>query len=407
VRLGGNTWLVVDGASGNVYRSTDDGESWTEHGNTGQEWTFYDIVFGGGQLVVVGENGQIATSIDGGEVWTAQESGTSATLVSVAYGNGRYVAVGGQGRRQTSTILTSLDGISWQPQPTGGSGQWLTSVAFGDGVFVRADNGSVSGDGLVWTTPQWGVAFGSSVVYGQAGWIIVSGGYDDGEGYVYQSVGGPVPEVEFYGNLPAGEVGQSYSYQITMEEWQVPATGYLALDLPAGLQLDAVTGLLSGTPTVAGDYQITIYAGNENGYGDYRQLWLTIYNTTTPSAYALWAAGVWGVDAANLPPEASPDSDPDGDGVPNLAEFYLGTDPRDPSSRLTLTIVGMANERVTLQVSPVVESGSYFIQETMEMTGSWSAPSALQLDGVEAGEFEHPVSATQTFYRIIYQPPGQ
>jgi len=272
VHLGGNTWLIIDGASGNVYRSTDNGANWSERGQTGQGMAFYDVVRGGGQLMVVGESGQIATSADDGATWAAQESGTGNTLVSVAYGNGRFVAVG-----QMNTVLTSIDGVNWQLQPTGGRRQWLSSVAFGDGVFVRADNGSVSGDGLVWTTPQWGGAAGSSVVYGQAGWLIVSGSYD-GEGEVYQSVGGPVPEVEFYGNLPAGEVGQSYSYQITMDEWEVPATGYLALDLPSGLQFNEATGVLSGTPTVAGDYQITIYAGNENGYGSYQQISLTIYN---------------------------------------------------------------------------------------------------------------------------------
>jgi len=55
---------------------------------------------GNGLFVAVGGGGTILTSPDG-ITWTLQTSGTSNTLYGIAYGNGRFVAVG------ENVILTS------------------------------------------------------------------------------------------------------------------------------------------------------------------------------------------------------------------------------------------------------------------------------------------------------------
>ena len=50
------------------------------------------VRFVGGQFVAVGNNGLIMTSSNGAN-WTVQNSGTNASLKSVAYGYGEYIAV--------------------------------------------------------------------------------------------------------------------------------------------------------------------------------------------------------------------------------------------------------------------------------------------------------------------------
>ena len=55
---------------------------------------------------------------------------------------------------------------------------------------------------------------------------------------------------------------QAYSYQITATN---SPTNYGVIGLPAGLTLDASSGLVSGTPTVAGNFSFVISAANASG----------------------------------------------------------------------------------------------------------------------------------------------
>ncbi len=61
-----------------------------------------------------------------------------------------------------------------------------------------------------------------------------------------------------------GTVGTAFSYQITATN--SPAS-FAATGLPAGVQLDTITGEIHGTPTVAGAYAINLSATNAGGTG--------------------------------------------------------------------------------------------------------------------------------------------
>src|SRR5207249_11982984 len=71
-------------------------------------------------------------------------------------------------------------------------------------------------------------------------------------------------------------VGVAYSYQTTVDQ---PITAWGAAPLPAGLSVNTLTGLISGTPTTAGLNSITLSATNANGTGT-QILALTISNPT-------------------------------------------------------------------------------------------------------------------------------
>jgi hypothetical protein len=126
------------------------------------------------------------------------------------------------------------------------------------------------------------------------GFPIVTGTYSmtvqarDADGRTVQSafqhtVGGP-PLLS--GTLPAGTVGQAYSQTVPLTGGLAPyAFTLVASSLPAGLTLNATTGLISGTPSAAGSTDVTVLVTDSTGLQDTRVYTLQILNplVVTPS----------------------------------------------------------------------------------------------------------------------------
>ena len=74
------------------------------------------ITYANGQFVTVGESGIILPSPDGIS-WTQRRSGTTNRLSGIAFGKGKFVAVGSFSLhfddKTGGTILTSADGVDW------------------------------------------------------------------------------------------------------------------------------------------------------------------------------------------------------------------------------------------------------------------------------------------------------
>ena len=113
----------------------------------------YDVAFGNGRFVAVGNEGLVMMSPDG-RLWCIDESGTDDRLRGITYGNRIFVAVGYVG-----TIITSRDGQNWVSQKSDTETR-LQSVAYGDGHFVAVGwNRTVltSTNGTKWTSENVGV----------------------------------------------------------------------------------------------------------------------------------------------------------------------------------------------------------------------------------------------------------
>jgi len=133
-----------------------DGHVWTAVPGPSGAWT--GLAFGEGRFVAVGSLGQIITSSDG-MTWTSAWQHDKYHFTSVAYGNGRFVAVDGA----VGAIAVSSDGRTWRLYPSPMSGLRWGAVAYGNGNFVAFD-GSGSGyvatseTGYVWSVHQYSPA---------------------------------------------------------------------------------------------------------------------------------------------------------------------------------------------------------------------------------------------------------
>jgi len=81
----------------------------------------------------------LASSPDG-VFWTPARGPTNASFADVAFADGLYVSVGGNG-----WVATSTDAINWQPQPAPAA-DFLSGLVYGAGQFV-----AVGATGAVWT----------------------------------------------------------------------------------------------------------------------------------------------------------------------------------------------------------------------------------------------------------------
>ena len=91
----------------------------------------------------------------------------------------------------------------------------------------------------------------------------------------------PVPLVTSSATATA-TVGSAFSYQITASN---APTSYSATGLPSGLTINTTSGLISGTPTAAGVFSITVSATNADGSGT-----KTVTATIKPQAPAISSA---------------------------------------------------------------------------------------------------------------------
>jgi len=93
-----------------------------------------------------------------------------------------------------------------------------------------------------------------------------------------------------------GFLGQPFSFTVTGANTPL---GFTATNLPPGLAFNSTNGLVSGMPTLAGDYQVTLTASNAVGTGA-SVVDILILNTGSSVVQEIWT-GVPGTNVADIP----------------------------------------------------------------------------------------------------------
>lgn len=203
----GNGKYLICGTSGKIAYTTSITGTWTIKDNTvtdfaasGSNSWINAGAYGKNIYLAGGGTGRIIRSTDA-ETWTAAKtlnSPDTTTLFdngfvcSLTFGDGRFIAVGGQDDAPNPTkVAYSDDGETWTeslPSATNkiagaASGARYSSSAYGDGIFVMtARDGSASystDNGVTWTLIDdnpIGTTTPNSVCYGKGMFLIGGGG---------------------------------------------------------------------------------------------------------------------------------------------------------------------------------------------------------------------------------------
>ncbi|WP_068777714.1 fibronectin type III domain-containing protein [Paenibacillus sp. FJAT-26967] len=147
---------VVTGQAGAILVSKN-GTTWADNRQSGINP--YGVAFGEGKFIVTGDNSaskSVLYSSTDGVTWTVV-SGASPTqrLRGIAYGNGKFVAVGYSGY-----IYVSEDGVTWKKEnpPSDVSAITYTNLTFGAGKFYATGTKETlisSVDGINWETEMY------------------------------------------------------------------------------------------------------------------------------------------------------------------------------------------------------------------------------------------------------------
>ena len=195
-------------------------------------------------------------------------------------------------------------------------------------------------------------------------------------------------------------VGQPFSYQILSNP---NATSYDATPLPAALVVNQTTGLISGTPSAAGTTSVGISATNAGGTGNG-----TLSLEVQPDADLDGMGDGWEV-ANGLNPGSSADAntDLDGDGQTNRAEWLAGTAANNSNSRFAIISQQAIGNDFQVTWLSVIGKRYRVLARTDLTSGTWTSLTPTPIIGRAATTtFTYPGGATgpARFYRIEIAP---
>lgn len=267
-----NNKFVASGTNKNTICSSEDGITWTRNWSYSSDYYGCGIAYGNGVYAVAGYYSGSGGRIYISENLTDWTLGISATneFFDIAYGKGKFVAVG-----QSGTIFTSEDAITWTQQTSPYTNR-IETVEFVNDKFVAGTIGGsvlVSEDGITWVTKNFGGNYGW--VYGisyhdgeylvgtRTGYILVSN--DECETWNSFEVlsGGEITGFAFDGSKIIASDTDSVFVARTLK----PAGIYLNLNVPlASYEIGKIVNIECGE-----------YQGSE-GYTSFEKPYLNINN---------------------------------------------------------------------------------------------------------------------------------
>jgi hypothetical protein len=145
----GNGLVVATGYWGEVFQSWD-GISWQEFPSL-PDFENPRLAFGGGRFVAVGkqknhQKARIAFSHDG-RLWEIAKIPESLPSLTVAYGGGKFVALGDLG-----SVLWSFDGVNWNAASVAGNPEFRTVAWNGTSWMAMTTNPQNGNAEIAWTS---------------------------------------------------------------------------------------------------------------------------------------------------------------------------------------------------------------------------------------------------------------
>ncbi len=168
---------------------------------------------------------------------------------------------------------------------------------------------------------------------------------------------------------------------------------------PPGLSVSVTYNGASSAPSAAGTYAVEAVVTDPNYQGGASGV-LAI----ELSAYDAWRLENFGESWESNPASAG-SADADGDGADNHAEFYLGTDPADPGSRLRITAAPLGSASATVTVAPAVTAGVYLLKSWTDLTVTPTSTELEIRENAASASFEVPAGTDRNFYQLLYTPP--
>ena len=143
IQFGNGLWIASVGAT---IRTSTNAVTWVTQTSNFGTTTIREFAYGNNLWTAVGDSGQIRTSTDA-VTWVTQTSNFGASSIhTVTYGNGLWVA-GGLGGQ----IRSSTDGVTWVTR-TSTHHATVTSVLFNDGMWLAGGQTNLITDNRVSTS---------------------------------------------------------------------------------------------------------------------------------------------------------------------------------------------------------------------------------------------------------------
>ncbi|WAC18457.1 PKD domain-containing protein [Luteolibacter sp. SL250] len=462
------TVTVSDMKGGTVTRTqsvtvTDPLDTWTTR-TSGTTANLRDVAAGGGSVITIGYEGApiykgVYSKSNDGVTWTRGEIKYNTNPVAIIHDGTRFIVAAEEwdppAQVWRGAIFTSTDGTSWTRRHFGGPE--LTAVAAGGGAYVAVGNNGTalySADSVTWTPVTSGttmnfkdVAWGGGRFVAGAGNIYYPGPYvravlssTNGQTWVNNDTAGlpyltEITEVEYInGRFIAGgwnvgirkstDLGVTFSaVEGSLKDIAGLAHGngtYLAVGIDLEVDLDPGEGVVRPDVNMVsadGESWISLSTEAQNDRNDlifFNNTFITVGNGGTIRQSGIVAPALTGFAAwtqthfPDAPPLSGPNDDFDGDGVKNLAEYAMGTLPKDATSRANITAVKQgATMILTIPRDPTV-TGVTITGTTSTTLGSstWTSTGVTVLED-SASQFRAsiPVGAGKAFLRAEFSAP--
>lgn len=245
------------------------GASWSPRTNTVRADLYAVAANSAGRFVAVGDAGNATTSVDG-ITWQALVLGTTKNLRGVEHNAGTFIVVGEGG-----LIMRSVDGQAWTVRAAPNAAANLYDVAFGAGKWVAVGSNGAAGaiivsedDGMTWANISENtgalanlcVEFGDRwVIGGRAGQVLTS---PNGLAYTASNVGttqADVNDVAYYNATWLAVVGNDIRRSIDgAASWIVAAAAIIGTGVMYAIEV-------SEGRWIAGGMYGSIFTSDDNG----------------------------------------------------------------------------------------------------------------------------------------------